>query len=268
MAGLTFKINSAEVKKILKNTVEYTEGFLTEFKRQESTILRDVMEASIDIFYEDLDQAATSSPNRFHHIYEWDQVGQPSARLVELDAQFKSKVGNIRAFFLESFSLPTNRADSFGIAPETYEPFAFKAQVMEDGMGVTIEPKNFSKLKFVVGKNMYYAEKPIFVSNPGGDDVQGSFTAFFKMFFSKNYFINKVLYSDLNFQKYFSKPIPYEKNYRSAVKGNNARAQGKAAAQEWVLKAGYTMRITPSGRTQFRGPDGRVVSKDKATKKR
>ena len=114
---------------------------------------------------------------------------------------------------------------------------------------------------------MYYSERPIFISNPGGNDVQGSFTAFFKMFFSKKYFVDKVLYSDLNFQKYFSRPVPYEKNYRRAAKGNSAKAQGRAAAQEWVLKAGYTMRTTPSGRTQFRGPSGKVVSKDKATKK-
>lgn len=268
MANLTFRVNSKDVEKVIRNTIEYTDGFLEEFKRQEPTILRDVMEASIDIFYEDLDQMATSSPNRFHHLYEWDQVGEPSARLVELDAQLKSKVGNIRAFFLESFSLPTNRPDSFGIAPETYEPFSFKAEVMENGSGVIIQPKNFSKLKFAIGENMYYSENPIFVSNPGGNDVQGSFTAFFKMFFSKKYFVNKVLYSDLNFQKYFSKPVTYEKNYKRAAKGNNARAQGRAAAQEWVLKAGYTMRTTPSGRTQFRGPDGRVVSKNKATKKR
>jgi hypothetical protein len=268
MANLKFRVNSKDVEKVIRNTIDYTDGFLEEFKRQESTILRDVMEASIDIFYEDLDQMATSSPNRFHHLYEWDQVGEPSARLVELDAQLKSKVGNIRAFFLESFSLPTNRSDSFGIAPETYEPFSFKAEVMENGSGVIIQPKNFSKLKFSIGENMYYSEKSIFVSNPGGNDVQGSFTAFFKMFFSKNYFVNKVLYSDLNFQKYFSRPVTYEKNYKRAAKGSNARAQGRAAAQEWVLKAGYTMRTTPSGRTQFRGPSGKVVSKDKATKKR
>jgi len=268
MANLTFRVNSKDVEKVIRNTIEYTDGFLDEFKRQEPTILRDVMEASIDIFYEDLDQMATSSPNRFHHLYEWDQVGQPSARLVELDAQLKSKVGNIRAFFLESFSLPTNRADSFGIAPETYEPFSFKAEVMENGSGVIVQPKNFSKVKFAIGQNMYYSERPIFISNPGGNDVQGSFTAFFKMFFSKKYFVDKVLYSDLNFQKYFSRPVPYEKNYRRAVKGNSAKAQGRAAAQEWVLKAGYTMRTTPSGRTQFRGPSGKVVSKDKATKKR
>ena len=54
MANLTFRVNSKDVEKVIRNTIEYTDGFLDEFKRQEPTILRDVMEASIDIFYEDL----------------------------------------------------------------------------------------------------------------------------------------------------------------------------------------------------------------------
>jgi hypothetical protein len=260
--GLTFKIDSAEVKKILKNTVEYTEGFLAEFKNSESQIMSDVMNASKSIFYEDLDQAARSSPSKFHHIYEWYQVGEPSARLVELDATLKAKVASFQAYFLESQTLPENNPG------ETREPFSLKAQIMESGIPVVIEPKYAKSLLFTVGKGIEVYSKKVIVSNPGGDEVQGSFTSFFNMFFSPKYFIDKVLYSDLNFQKYFSRPVTYEKNYRRAAKGSNARAQGRAAAQEWVLKAGYTMRTTPSGRTQFRGPSGKVVSKDKATKKR
>jgi hypothetical protein len=268
MANLSFRVNSKDVEKVIRNTIEYTDSFLTEFKKNEPQILRDVMEASIDIFYEDLDQAARSSPNKYHHIYEWEQWGEPSARLVELDGALKGKVATLQAYFLESFSLPVNRPDYDGNQPNTYEPFSLKAQIMESGQGVMIAPKNKENLFFTIDKQPFYTARPIFVPNPGGDEVQGSFTAFFKMFFSKKYFIDKVLYSDLNFHRYFSKPIPYEKNYRRAAKGSNARAQGRAAAQEWVLKAGYTMRVTPSGRRQFRGPGGNVVSRSEATKKK
>lgn len=259
--GLTFKIDAKEVEKIIKNTVDYTDGFLEEFKLQESQIMSDVMNAVVDIFYDDLDQKARSNPSAFHHIYEWYQAGDPSSRLVELDAKLKGKVATLSAYFLESTTLPENNPG------ETREPFSWKAEIMEYGRGVVIEPKYADVLQFTIGKNEIFTKGPIFVPNPGGNDVQGSFTAFFNQFFSPKYFVNKVLNSDLKFQQYFSNPTTYEKNYRRSVSAGGSRSAGKAAAKEWVLKAGYSMRITPSGRTQFKNSKGQVVSKDKATKK-
>ena len=257
--SLTFKIDASEVQKVIRNTIEYSQGFLQEFKNSEQQILSDVMNAATDIFYEDLDQAARANPEAFHHIYEWYQVGEPSARLVELDAQLKGKVARLSAFFLESFSLPENNPG------ETYEPFSWKAEVMEYGRTVQIVPKNVDNLLFTIGREQIFTKGPIIVSNPGGDLVQGSFTNFFNQFFSQKYFINKVLYSDLNFQQYFSKALPYKTNFRRGVQGSGARSAGRAAAREWVLKPGYSMRVTPSGRRQFRGPSGGVVSRSKAT---
>lgn len=260
--GLSFRIDAKEVQKIIKNTIDYSDGFLEEFKLQESQIMSDVMNAVVDIFYDDLDQMARSNPSAFHHIYEWYQVGEPSARLVELDTKLKAKVATLSAYFLESTTLPENNPG------ETKEPFSWKAEIMEYGRGVVIEPKYAEALLFTVGKNQVFTKGPIFVANPGGDAVQGSFSAFFNQFFSPKYFVNKVLNSDLKFEQYFSRATTYEKNYKRSVSGGAARSAGKAAAKEWVLKAGYTMRITPSGRRQYRNKEGKVVSASQALRRK
>lgn len=78
------KIDSKEAMRMLNNLVDYSDGFIKETKAKESTVASRLANTSISGFYQFLDSLARVHPTMLHHIYEWGQVGNPGARLVEL----------------------------------------------------------------------------------------------------------------------------------------------------------------------------------------
>jgi hypothetical protein len=118
-------------------------------------------------FGEYVDMLARSSPNRLHHVYEWEMVGRREGRLFELQIIPKGDGCIITYQFLKS-----NTPNANG------QIFIDKAQVMEAGHPVTFETDQPVPLddgeSFRVGP---------FTFIPGGPDVAGSFGEIFRTYF-------------------------------------------------------------------------------------
>lgn len=216
------KIDGKEAKKVLHNLVEYTDGFITETKAQQSTITQRMTDLSIDHFYSYLDQLARVNPGMLHHVYEWGRVGDPQSRLYELKRKLTKNTGLVTADFLPS-EMPSPNSD---------QVFYDKANVMEDGIPITINEVNAEALFFEIDGVEYFRTGPIVIENPGGPEVRGAFVQQFEEFY--NVYFDNVYLKAIRFYQYFMDPKPYEQNFAGAMKSGSAKAIGKKTALSWV----------------------------------
>lgn len=116
-----------------------------------------------------VDNIARSNPRKYHHIYEFDQTGSPNSRL------FASSVSQ-DAMPKISYSFKESKVPS-----KSGYVFKNKAYVMEHGLPLNIKPRNSDYLVFEY-KGEVYSKRAVFVANPGGTEVQGSFAELFYRF--------------------------------------------------------------------------------------
>ena len=204
-------INSKRAMKTLNNVVRYSEGFLKESKARESFVASKLAGASINGFYQYLDSLARTNPSMLHHVYEWGQVGDPGARLVELK-KIISAGGKaaIDADLLTSSSVPEGGS----------EPFYEKAQIMEEGIPVVINEVNAQAMFFQVDGEEFFRVGPIVVENPGGEATRGSFIRAFEEFY--NVYFDQMYLRAIRFYDHFSNANAYAKNFNSGVRSSNA----------------------------------------------
>ena len=221
---ITAKIDAKKLNKMLNNLVQYSDGFITETKAQQGYVNRKVANTSVNAFYQYLDGVARMHPGMLHHIYEWGQVGNPTARLVDLGITSSGRGSIITAEFLESQAVKEG----------SNEPFYDKAQVMEEGIPVVIKEKEAKALFFEIDGLEYFRMGPITVLNPGGAETRGSFVEVFKEFY--NNYLTQVYLKAIKFYKHFESPKEYERNFKTALKGTNAAGIGKMTALSWISK--------------------------------
>jgi len=217
------KMDGREAKKMLKSLVEYTDGFITETKAQESMIMARLSKASVDEFYDYMDQLARVNPGMLHHVYEWGRVGDPNSRLFQLKRALGKKTAVIEADFLQS-ETPTNTSD---------QVFYDKARIMEDGITVSIQEVEAEALFFEVDGTEYFRTGPIIVENPGGPEVRGSFVKAFEEFYGR--YFEEVYLRAIRYYQYFMDAKPYEQNFSSAIKSSDPRGIGRKTALSWVM---------------------------------
>lgn len=217
-------INARDFQKKINRAIKYTDAFVEETKKKERYINAKVANASIEAFYEYLDILARTNPAMLHHVYEWSRVGDPDARLYELKADIVKDKALIFADFLDSTSTTENSGDVFWN----------KAEVMEEGIAVTIQEVNAQALFFEIDGEEYFRLGPIIVENPGGEATRGAFVKNFEEFYNV-YFYASFLKS-INFDRHFSTANTYGKLFPSALRGNPSSV-GKSAATEWFLTA-------------------------------
>lgn len=119
-----------------------------------------------------LDSRARQNPQAYHHVYEFDKTGNPSARL------FKANINNTPD---GSATITYSFAQAKEPNPEGY-PFPNKAEVMENGETIIVTPKKARYLKFEIDDGQFVTLEKSVVRNPGGTAVRGSFEATFKEF--------------------------------------------------------------------------------------
>lgn len=219
------KIDSKEAMRMLNNLVDYSDGFIKETKAKESTVASRLASTSISGFYQFLDSLARVHPTMLHHIYEWGQVGNPGARLVELKKILAGRKVEIGADFLESQSSSENGGQVF------YD----KAEIMEEGISVTINEVDAQALFFVVDGEEFFRHGPIVIENPGGVEVRGSFVRAFEEFY--NVYFDKVYLDSIKFYDHFRNPREYETNFSSAMRASDSSSIGRMTALSWVMKA-------------------------------
>lgn len=220
---ISAKIDGKKAIKVLNNVVQYTDGFVTETKAKESTIVNKLSKLSVDSFYEYLDQLARVNPGMLHHVYEWGRVGDPDSRLYELKRKLSSKSATVTADFLQS-EVPS---------PSSDQVFYDKATIMEEGITIVVNEVNAEALFFEVDGVEYFRTGPIVIENPGGPEVRGSFVSQFEEFY--NVYFDRIYLNAIRFYQYFMDAKPYEQNFGVAMKSNNANGIGKKTALSWIM---------------------------------
>lgn len=219
------KYDLSDFNKKMKNMAQYGIGFATEAKRSEGKLARKLGEASIDGFYDFLDAMARMHPEMLHHVYEWDRVGNPGARLYEV----KTTGASARAITINADFLPSrSTSDQYST------PFVNKAEVMELGLPVVIERVNAQSLFFTQDGQEFFRMGPIVIENPGGEAVRGSFLRFFEMFYNR--YFEDIYLNSINFYKHMSETTEFTKNFEAGVRRGGYNV-GRRAAEKWINSA-------------------------------
>lgn len=209
--------------KELDNIVQYSMGFLDGVLLGKNQMLKNLGHPIIEMLKQYIDSQARVDPQLLHHVYEWNEVGNPDARLYDIEYV----VSGLGLSFKSSFSQSKSIKDGSNV------PFYDKAKIMEDGIPVTIKPKN-KVLVFEDNGESVFTSKPVTIENPGGDQVEGSFQRVFDSFFN-NYFSQSFLKIS-GIYDYLRDPKIYKSNLKLAKTGG--RSLGVSTGFRWIVNMG------------------------------
>lgn len=194
------RIRNKELDKILNNAVDYSSGFLQGVGISRLEFNRILGGYTAEALGQYIDSKARMNPESLHHVYEWGQTGNSGARLFRFNVKATNTLINFDGKFLQSRSTPPN-SDSV---------FSDKARVMENKISVTVSPRVSPVLVFEDEEETVFTTQSVFIENPGGDAVAGSFgrvvDEFFDVYFTASIFsqLLKSLQAPKEFSRYFS----------------------------------------------------------------
>ena len=224
---IAMKFDSKQFKKDMDNIINYSIGFVDGVSSGKNAFLNSIGPEIVELASQYIDSNANVSPATLHHVYEWYQTGSPDARLFDIDYT----VSNLGLSFISKFK------QSNTIKNGSREPFRDKARIMENGISVTIKPKNVDVLRFEINGDVVYTKRPVVVDNPGGATQDGfakAFDAFFGRYFTQSFLRSSGL-SD-----YFDNPIVYKINLQKGKR--MGRSQGLSTGYRWVANAAVGAR--------------------------
>lgn len=150
-------------------------------------------------FGEYIDAKARTSPKSLHHVYEWKKVGNPTARLFQLNVLPGEGISFRVAseFKLSTSMVPTGKGKHRHV-------FANKAFVMEQGNPVVITPRSAERIVFDINGYTVYMPKgtSVTVRRPGGAAAKQSFEMNKRHYFSSDLVNQSIKRS--GFQNLFS----------------------------------------------------------------
>lgn len=211
--------------KDMNNIIDYSIGFLDGVKSGKRAFLDNIGKHTIEAMKSFIDSMARVDREMLHHVYEWNQIGSPNARLFDIDYTISNLGLSLKSTFRQSISIKEG----------SKEPFYNKARIMEQGIPVRIAPKTSKVLSFTDDSgDQVFTKNPVVVQNPGGDFVQGSYERAFDMFMS-NFFSQSFLNSSGILDKLKDTSI-YKKNLSSGAR--LGRSRGKEIGYRWIVNAG------------------------------
>jgi hypothetical protein len=220
---ITVKLNQSKLIKDLNNIVDYSLGFINGVQKGKSIFLNNLGSSVQHILEAFIDSNARSNPQTLHHVYEWYRTGSPDARLFDI----RYTVSNVGLSFYSSFRQSTTIKNGSSV------PFYNKAEIMENGIPVTIVPKRSSVLAFEQDGETIFTKGPINVDNPGGPAVQNGFQNTVNLFFSR-YFTQAFLRAS-GLYDYFNNPKVYKKNLQKGR--TSGKAAGISTGYAWIVNA-------------------------------
>lgn len=220
---MRIRFDGRQFAKDMKNIMDYSAGFLDGVQMGKQKLMHSIGVQTIEILKSYIDSNAKANPTILHHVYEWDKIGSPSARLYDISYT----ISNIGLSFKSSFRQSTT------IQNGSREPFYDKARIMENGIPVTIVPKEAQALRFIDNGEEIFTKGPVRVQNPGGK-TEGKFQQVFDNFFNK-YFSQAFLRAS-GIAAYLENPVVYKKNFAAGKKGG--RSKGVSTGYTWVANAG------------------------------
>lgn len=216
--------DTSHLKRIMNNVSQYSYGFLEGvemnlivFNTQLATLTEEALKKFIDA-------KARMDPESLHHVYEWNSVGSASARLFEIQAT--ATKNNI--FFAGEF------LQSQSVSDTSDEPFYDKARIMENQIAIEVEPRSADVLAFEDSGQTVFTVKSIFIENPGGDEVAGSFgravDEFFDVYFTTTFMRQSGILDQLSY------PIEYAQNFSAGAR--IGRSAGRSAGRRYMTVRG------------------------------
>lgn len=216
-------IDAKSFSKDMNNLVNYSIGFLDGIHSGKKAFLDGLGTNSVEIIKSYIDSMARVDSEMLHHIYEWNRVGSPDARLFDIDYT----ISNLGLSIKSSFRQSTSVRDGSTV------PFYDKARIMESGIPVTIKPKTARVLSFDDNGEQVFTKKPVRVENPGGASVQGGLEKTLESFF--NFFSQSFLQSS-GIASYLENPVAYKKNLPAGKRAG--KSAGVKVGYRWIVNAG------------------------------
>jgi hypothetical protein len=225
---VSVNIDPKEMSKILKNSVDYSRGFLDGANLNMIVFNKKLSDIAAEALKKYIDTRARMSPESLHHVYEWNRVGDPSARLFEIDCQATKNTISLFGKFLPSTSISEN----------SNEPFIDKANIMENKIAIEVEPRSSNVLAFEVMGEPVFTVNSVYIANPGGDEVAGSFgravDEFFDVYFNTTFLRQSGIFDSISNPKEFGIYFP------SGAKGGG-RSTGLNAGRKYMDIEGVTI---------------------------
>lgn len=221
------KFDTKELTKTLNNIVSYSHGFTNGVKVAQPNFNKELGLFIEEALKKYIDAKARGNPSALHHVYEWGMVGSPAGRLFEFTMINSQTFITFTGRFLPSSS----------ISDTSTQPFTNKAEIMEKGITITINPENSNFLAFEDDGETVFTSQSVVIENPGGSGVQGSFEAVVREFFN-NYLTVGLLKSAGIFDK-----LRYAKEYSNRfVQGSKTGSSaGMSAGKEYLNLGGITI---------------------------
>jgi hypothetical protein len=219
---ISVKVNNKKFKKQMNNLMGYSVGFLTGVEQGQGVFLKGFGLTVLESLKQYIDSNARVSSELLHHVYEWNQTGSPEARLFDI----RYAVNGVGLSFDSKFKQSRSIKDGSRV------PFYDKARIMENGIPVTIVPKN-RVLAFNVDGEDVFTSSPVTVMNPGGN-VEGEYERVFDSFF--NLYFKQSFLASTGILSYLENPIDFKKNFSKGKSGG--RALGISIGKQWIAKAG------------------------------
>lgn len=218
----TVRLDLKEFNTKMNNLVGYSNGFVEGIHAGKSVFVNSLGASTIAAIYSFIDANARMNPEALHHVYEWYNTGSPSARLFDLDYVVSNYGLAIRSNFKQSQSVSSGSTT----------PFYNKAEIMENGIPITISPKK-KYLVFDINGETVFTSKAVTIDNPGGPLVQGSYERVFNQFMLQ-YFKQSFLKAS-GIYNYLQNPLVYKTNLNRGLRSGNS--YGKTVGYKWIANA-------------------------------
>lgn len=217
------RFDGRQFAKDMKNIMDYSAGFLDGIQLGKQELMKSIGLQTIEVLKSYIDSNAKVNPSILHHVYEWNKTGSPEGRLYDINYT----ISNLGLSFNSSFS------QSRTIQDGSRTPFYDKARIMENGIPVTIAPKQAQALRFMDNGQEVFTKAPVTVQNPGGN-TEGKFEQVFDNFFNK-YFTQAFLRAS-GIGAYLENPVSYKRNL---AKGQRlGKPSGVSTGFRWIANAG------------------------------
>lgn len=215
--------NDKQFMKDLNNIVQYSYGFLEGLEIGKKELYANLAPEIVELASQYVDSNARVTPELLHHVYEWHKTGSPKARLFDIDYT----ISNAGITFNSKLKQSTSIKEGSNV------PFADKARIMENGIGVIISPKRANALRFEIDGEIVYTKNDVIVDNPGGE-TEGQFEKVINEFFGIYFRQSFLNVSGLG--RHFKNPSVYKRNLKAGKRGG--RNVGKSTGIKWVASAG------------------------------
>lgn len=220
---LSVSFDTKQLNNIFTNVSAYSKGFLDGIGMERITFNRVLGGFTAEALANFIDARARMEPESLHHVYEPSMVGRQSARLFDFNVNATTNTISITGKFLPSRGTPKNGGT----------PFTNKAEIMENGIAISISPRGTGVLAFEDEGEQVFTTETVVIEHPGGDSVAGAFGRTVSDFFDKYFTVTilKPLLDDL------ASPEEFSRNFSQGAK--SGRSIGvRAGRQYFKIKAG------------------------------